>query len=99
MAFLLVSAPQDAILEPGTLADPANPRRDEPMEFLCPICGKWTELREHQVFAGTRCRCPRCGGLLLVTSARPFRIEVEGTSEKPVVRVGTGIGQKEENHG
>ena len=69
------------------------------MEFMCPLCLRWTEVHEHQVFAGNRFRCKRCGGLLLIASARPFRVAPERELEKPPVTVGGGIGQKEEQHG
>jgi len=69
------------------------------MEFMCPVCGKWTEIHEHQVFAGNRCRCRRCGGLLRITSTRPFSIVVEDSLNGPPVRIGSGAGAKEEEHG
>jgi len=69
------------------------------MEFMCPVCGKWTEVHEHQVFAANRFRCRRCGGLLLVVSARPFRVAPERDLGKPPVGVGSGIGWKEEENG
>jgi len=69
------------------------------MEFLCPLCLRWTEVHEHQVFAGNRFRCRRCGGLLLIASVRPFQVVPEQEPEKSPARVGSGIGQKEEQHG
>ena len=69
------------------------------MEFMCPLCFRWTEIREHQVFAGNRFRCGRCGSVLLIASVRPFQVTPEQELERPQARVGSGIGQKEEQYG
>ncbi|GEM_PF-4845025 len=69
------------------------------MEFMCPLCFRWTEIREHQVFVGNRFRCGRCGSVLLIASVRPFQVVPEQEPEKSPTTVGIGIGQKEEQHG
>ena len=66
------------------------------MEFMCPMCGAWTEIHEHQVFSGNRFKCQRCWGGLRIESARPFRVIPEQGFRKPPTRVGSGIVQKEE---
>ena len=69
------------------------------MEFMCPVCGSWTEIHEHQVFTCNRFKCQRCWGQLRIESARPFRIMPDREPEKQLVRVGSGMGHKEEENG
>jgi len=44
------------------------------MEFICPVCGQWTEIREHQAFAGTRLSCPRGSRLRRMTTDYALRV-------------------------
>ena len=69
------------------------------MEFICPVCGKWTQIHEHQVLAGNQCRCRRRGGLLRAESVRPFRIQAESTIGQSAVRMGSNASQGGESHG
>jgi len=69
------------------------------MEFMCPLCFRWTEIREHQVFVGNSFRCGRCGRVLLIANVRPFQVVPDQEPERPPVRVGNRIDQKEEQHG
>ena len=69
------------------------------MEFMCPLCFRWTEIREHQVFAGNRIRCGRCGGVLRITSARPFAVEPGSAPGSASIRVGSVSGQEEGQNG
>ncbi len=100
---MLVSLPLDATLRPPRHVN-GMARRDRlkegwQVEFMCPVCGKWTEIHEYQVIAGSQCKCPRCWALLRVESVRPFRIQVEGAIKKPAVRIGSGVSKKGKQRG
>jgi len=69
------------------------------MEFMCPLCFRWTEIRENRVFAGNRIRCGRCGGVLVIVRTRPFHVSPEAERGGSPVEVGSGIAQKEEQYG
>ena len=69
------------------------------MELVCPMCGAWTEIHDHQLSSGNRFKCRRCWERLRIESARPFRVASEREIEKPPVRSGIGTSGKEEQHG
>ena len=70
------------------------------MEFVCPGCGKWTEIPERQVFTSNRCRCSECWALLLIESQHPFRVRVEtAATSKLAANVGRIRTQGGEGHG
>jgi len=69
------------------------------MEFICPRCGKWTAIHEHQAFVGSLLKCHRCWGQLRVLGVRPFRIEAAEASERPKVGIARGARRKETDHG
>ena len=58
------------------------------MEFICPACGKFAEVREQQIFQGSRFRCSDCWSALQVESTRPLRVQVEARSDQSSVHVG-----------
>lgn len=68
------------------------------MEFMCPACGKWTEIAERQAISGNRCRCAEYWTVLLIESHRPFRVRVEPSTGKPLAHVGSGTPQGGEEH-
>jgi len=69
------------------------------MELTCPLCFRSTAIHEHQVFTGNRFSCHRCGSMLMIVSASPFRVAPEEGFEKPPVGAGSGTGKKEEQNG
>jgi len=52
------------------------------MELICPVCRKWTEVAEREVYGGGRCRCRECWSLLYVESRHPLRVRANGSSER-----------------
>ena len=59
------------------------------MEFICPVCGRFIEAREQQVFLGNRLRCSECWSALLIESTRPFRVWAEAKSHEAPMSVGS----------
>ena len=69
------------------------------MEFLCPVCGKFTEVRERLVFGGSSFRCAECWSGLQVESLNPFRVRVEKMSHKSPVIIGCREARRGEKNG
>jgi len=62
------------------------------MEFICPACGKFTEVQEQKVFRGNHFKCNTCWSELVFESTQPLRVRfVSEVAETPVASGGRAV--------
>ena len=57
------------------------------MEFICPACGRFIEVRDSHVFGGKSFRCNECWSVLRIESLHPFRVRAQSKTADALANV------------